>query len=67
MQGILKYEHYDPNEEAADDKVQEITAGLNYFIEKYNAKWQLNYIHKDEEAEDELQNDQIISAIQIAF
>lgn len=67
IQGVLKIEGYDPSEETADNKVTEYTAGLNYFIEKYNAKWQLNYIHKDEEAEDELQNDQVIGAIQVAF
>lgn len=67
LQGVLKYEQYDPNEESSNDKIQEITAGFNYFIDKYNAKLQLNYIYKDEEAEDELANDQIIGALQVAF
>ena len=67
LQGVLKYEQYDPNEEAANDKVQETTAGINYFIEKYNAKLQLNYIHKDEQEASEVNNDQVIGAIQVAF
>jgi len=67
LQGVLKYEGYDPNEESSDDKVQEATIGFNYFIDKYNAKVQFNYIHKEEEAEDELANDQIIGALQVAF
>lgn len=67
LQGVLKVEGYDPNEQTANDKMTEFTIGLNYFIEKYNAKLQFNYIHKDEEAEDSLQNDQIISAVQVAF
>ena len=67
LQGVLKYEQYDPNEEAANDKIQETTAGLNYFIEKYNAKLQLNYIHKDEQKASEVTNDQVIGAIQVAF
>lgn len=67
LQGVLKYEQYDPNEQAANDKAQEITAGLNYFIEKYNAKLQLNYIHKDEQKASEVNNDQVIGAVQVAF
>ncbi len=67
LQGVLKYEQYDPNEEAVNDKVQETTAGLNYFIEKYNAKLQLNYIHKDEQKASDVNNDQVIGAIQVAF
>ncbi|HLF18418.1 MAG TPA: hypothetical protein VI749_05935 [Candidatus Omnitrophota bacterium] len=67
LQGVLKYEQYDPNEEVANDKVSETTAGLNYFIEKYNAKLQLNYIHKDEQEASEVNNDQVIGAIQVAF
>ncbi|MBI4436669.1 MAG: hypothetical protein HY590_04580 [Candidatus Omnitrophica bacterium] len=67
LQGVLKYEGYDPNEEASDDKVEETTVGLNYFIDKYYAKVQLNYIHKNEETEDEVSNDQVIGALQVAF
>jgi len=67
LQGVLKYEGYDTNEESSGDKVKETTVGLNYFIDKYYAKLQLNYIHKDEETEDELANDQIIGALQVAF
>jgi phosphate-selective porin len=67
LQGVLKYEQYDPNEQAANDQVQEYTAGLNYFIEKYNAKLQINYIHKDEQKASEVNNDQVIGAIQVAF
>jgi len=67
LQGVLKYEGYDPDEESSDNKVEETTVGLNYFIDKYYAKVQLNYIHKDEEAEDEIVNDQIVGALQVAF
>lgn len=67
LQGVLKYEQYDPNQEAANDKAAEATAGINYFIEKYNAKLQLNYIHKDEQKASEVNNDQVIGAIQVAF
>ena len=67
LQGVLKYEGYDQNEEVSDNKVTETTVGLNYFIDKYYAKVQLNYIHKDEEAEDETNNDQLIGALQVAF
>ena len=67
LQGVLKYEGYDPNEQVSDNKVTETTVGLNYFIDKYNAKAQLNYVHKNEEAEDETINDQVIGALQVAF
>jgi len=67
LQGVLKYEQYDPNEEISDDRVREAAVGLNYFLDKYHAKLQINYIHKDEEAENELANDQIIGALQVAF
>jgi len=67
LQGVLKIEGYDPNEEASEDRVTETTVGLNYFIDQYYAKLQLNYIHKDEEAEDDIANDQLIGAMQVVF
>lgn len=66
LQGVVKFEGWDPNELSSNDKERDLTVGLNYFIDKYHAKAQLNYIHKDEQG-NEIDNDQVIGALQVAF
>jgi hypothetical protein len=66
LQAVARFEGFDPNERTANDAERDLTLGLNYFIQKHNAKAQLNWVHKDEQA-DEISNDQVIGAFQYAF
>jgi len=66
LQGVVRFESWDPNELASLDKERDLTLGLNYLIAKHNAKAQLNWVHKDEQG-DEIGNDQLIGAFQYAF
>jgi len=66
LQGVVRFESFDPNELASLDQERDLTLGLNYFIERHNAKAQLNWVHKDEQGDD-VGNDQVIAAFQYAF
>lgn len=67
LEAVMRYEGYDPNELAANDAGRDYTLGLNYFIDKHNAKMQINWVHKDERSDNEINNDQVIAALQYAF
>lgn len=47
-QAVIRYDWYDPDTNKVDDEKHEGTIGLNYFIEKHNAKIQLNYVYRGE-------------------
>ena len=47
-QVVARYDWYDPDTDKKDDERNETTLGVNYFIEKHNAKIQLNYIRAGE-------------------
>jgi hypothetical protein len=66
VQGVVRYDWYDPNIKTNDDAVNEITLGVNYFIEKHNAKLQANYIFKNEETT-VIKNDVFRLAMQVSF
>lgn len=66
LQLAARVDHFDPNEQVAEDRETDFTLGLNYLIAKHNAKAQLNWVHKDEQG-DEIGNDQLIGAFQYAF
>lgn len=66
LQAVARVDHFDPNEEVANDRETDFSLGLNYFIAKYHAKAQLNWVRKDEQG-DEVGNDQLIGAFQYAF
>jgi len=63
LQGVFKYDEFEN-----DDNKEErhITLGLNYFIKEDYFKLQINYVHRDE-SKNEKDNDQVITALQIAF
>jgi len=45
---VARYDYYDNDTDTSNDEKHEDTIGLNYFIEKHNAKIQLNYIYRGE-------------------
>ena len=45
----------------------DFTVGLNWFLLDHNAKVQLNYIHKNFESSKTEDENQVISALQVAF
>jgi len=63
LQGVFKYEEFD---DADNNEEKDTTVGLNYFIKRDNFKLQINYIHKNESKMDS-DNDQVLTALQIAF
>ncbi len=68
LQGVVKYEGFDPDQSKSNDKEHDLTIGINYFIKGHNAKTQLNYTNKDfQSARTEKDNNQILAALQIAF
>ncbi|MBI3991306.1 MAG: hypothetical protein HY350_04060 [Candidatus Omnitrophica bacterium] len=65
LQGVLKYERYDPDTGIAAD-IQEITTvGGNWFINPY-VKFMLNYRFRDEEA-DPSQDNEILGQLQVKW
>jgi hypothetical protein len=46
-QVVARYEEWDPDIGSTRDLEQDVTVGLNYLIERYNVKFQVNYVHKD--------------------
>jgi hypothetical protein len=44
VQGLLRYDEFDPNKNLSGDKRREYTAGINYFIKGQALKFVLNYV-----------------------
>ncbi len=65
-ESVFRFEGFDPNERLAEDKEFDTTIGLNYFFVYPTTKLQLNYVHKDAEANGTTDN-QIVAAVQYAF
>ena len=63
LQGIFKYEEF---EDVDNNEEKDITVGLNYFIKRNRVKLQINYVHRNESRSDS-DNDQVHTALQIAF
>lgn len=63
LQSVFKYEEF---ENSNNIEQRDFTIGLNYFIKRNNVKLQINYVHKNE-SKDERDNDQVLTALQIAF
>ena len=64
-QVLARFEGWDPNDNTALDAERDLTLGVNYFIDKHNAKWQLNWVHQTKQT-GKVDN-QVISALQYAF
>jgi len=66
LQFVARYDWYDSDMNKKDDEKHEDTIGLNYFIEKHNAKIQLNYVYRGEKAT-KVDDDVIRVNIQISY
>lgn len=66
LQGVVRFEDFDPNERTALDRGRDLTLGLNYFLDKHQAKVQFNWVHKDEQGRERV-NDLLLLALQIAI
>ncbi len=64
-QVLARFEGWDPNANTALDAERDVTLGFNYFIDKHNAKWQLNWVHQTKQT-GKVDN-QVISVLQYAF
>jgi len=65
-QVVARYDWYDSDTTRKDDEKHESTIGLNYFIEKHNAKLQLNYVYCGEKGR-KIDNDVMRVNLQISF
>lgn len=65
LEGVLRFETYDPDRHLADDATDAWTLGANYYFSD-NVKLQLNYEAHLEEG-DEVNNDALISQFQVRF
>lgn len=63
---LFRYDTYDQNTDADDDGYSEITGGVNYYIDAYNAMIYLNYIHRADEVNDP-DDDVLLAQVQICF
>jgi hypothetical protein len=62
LEGLVKYENWDPDVDIADDKINVTTLGLNHYFD--GGKLSVNYeIHSEEKNETE--NDKFITQLQI--
>ena len=64
-QVLARFEGWDPDANTALDVERDVTLGFNYFTDKHNAKWQLNWVHQTKQT-GKVDN-QVISALQYAF
>ena len=44
LQGLLRYDEFDPNKKLSGDKRREYSVGINYFIKGQALKLVLNYV-----------------------
>jgi len=67
LQAVARYDWYDPDTDTQDNEKNEDTIGLNYFIEKHNAKIQLNYVYRGETGGATIDDDVIRFNVQISY
>lgn len=68
LQGVAKYEGFDPDQSKSDDKEHDLTAGLNYFLKWENVKAQINYVNKAfQKVRIDRDTNQILAALSLAF
>ena len=67
IDGLLRYDLFDPNKNAGDDAVKTLTAGVNWNLTKDGySRWQLNYEWKREEGP-QVSNNQLLAQFQAGF
>ena len=66
-QGVVRYEGWTPDKSTSTNSERDLTLGINYFMEAYNAKLQLNYIRRDYTSSSNPNENIVMSAVQIAF
>lgn len=50
VQGLLRYDYFNPNKHVANDNIKEYSAGINYFIKGQGLKMVLNYVYCQNQA-----------------
>jgi hypothetical protein len=67
---LVRYDHFDPNTDIGDNRLNWITAGVNYYLQGQNVMFYLNYIKKIDEVAAGLSDpsdDEIILQLQVFF
>ena len=50
IQGLIRYDQFDPNKNVFNSNIREYTAGINYFIKGQGLKLVLNYVFSQKDA-----------------
>ena len=66
LQAVVKYDTFDPNDDAEGDATDTWTMGLNYYIRDHDLKLQMNYLSSDLEGADETE-EKIVARVQAIF
>ena len=66
IQGVFKFDRFDKDTRVALNRENDVTLGLNWFLDGNYAKLQLNYILRDREDGLDIGN-QVLGAIQVKF
>jgi len=66
LEGAARYEEFRPDTKLHGNEQRALTLGFNWFFDGHHTKFQFNYIRALGEKRDEA-DDQILSAIQVAF
>jgi len=66
FQLAARYDWYDPDKDASGDANDEKTIGVNYFLDKYYAKFAVNYVFRGEQG-DSVDNDLFRALAQVSF
>ncbi len=64
-EGVIRFDTFDPNRNAAGDRSDVLTLGVNHYIAD-GVKLQVNYERKDEEGK-EVSNNALLSQLQVKF
>jgi phosphate-selective porin OprO and OprP len=64
-EGVVRFDRFDPDLDASDDRSEVLTLGANHFITD-TVKLQINYERKREEA-DQKRNDALLAQLQVKF
>lgn len=68
LQGVVRFEGFDPDQGRLNDKEHDLTIGVNGFLAGRNAKIQMNYVHKEfQPSASGSGTNQLALAMQVAF
>lgn len=65
LEGLVRYDFWDPNTDLDDDQMTSITLGMNYYLDGYDSMFYLNYVINTEDPD--VDNNSLVFQYQILF